>query len=237
VAGTVHGFGPWNGDLIADAAVIKVVAGNIHGIFPRWGIVVNNFYFISLMDVIVVVGTYFQGRQRFREFVLRFELDQNREMLEQSNQKLKQLDEVKSRFFANISHELRTPLTLLLAPLETLLQRFNRSLDGDTKNLLVTMQSNGMRLLKLINDLLDLVRLESGVMQVKREPLDIGEFIRGLASAARQMADDKRIHLETSATPEVGIVQVDRDKFEKIILNIQFNALKFTPAGGRIEKN
>jgi len=214
--------------------IIYVVAGCIHGNFPGREIVVNNFYFISLMDVIVVVGTYFQSRQRFREFALRFELDQNREMLEESNQKLKQLDEVKSRFFANISHELRTPLTLLLAPLEALVQRFSRSLDDQTKDLLVTMQSNGMRLLKLINDLLDLVRLESGVMQVKREPLDIAEFIKGLASAARQMADDKRIRLETSAAPEVGIVQTDRDKLEKIILNIQFNALKFTPAGGRI---
>src|SRR5437763_6231355 len=187
------------------------------------------------MDLIVVVGTYFQHPPRFREFALRFELDQNRQTLQENNQKLKQLDEVKSRFFANISHELRTPLTLLLAPLETLLHRFTRALDDDSKNLLVTMHSNGMRLLKLINDLLDLVRLESGVMQVKREALDLDEFIKGLASAARQMADDKRIRLETWVAPELGTVQVDRDKLEKIILNLQFNALKFTPAGGRVE--
>ncbi len=162
-------------------------------------------------------------------------MENNKISLEEANQKLKQLDEVKSRFFANISHELRTPLTLLLAPLESLLHRFNRSLDDESKNLLVTMHSNGMRLLKLINDLLDLVRLESGVMQVKREPLDLAEFLKGLASAARQMADDKRIRLEAWTGPEVGTVQIDRDKLEKTILNLQFNALKFTPAGGRVE--
>jgi signal transduction histidine kinase len=145
------------------------------------------------------------------------------------------LDEVKSRFFANISHELRTPLTLLLAPLETLLHQYKNSFDADTRNLLVTMHSNGMRLLKLINDLLDLVRLESGVMQVKREPIDVGDFLKGLASAARQMAEDKRIRLETYVDAELGTVMADRDKLEKIILNLQFNALKFTPSGGRVE--
>ena len=215
--------------------VIYIIAGLVHGHFPGWPIVVNNFYFISLMDVIVVVGTFFQSRQRFREFNLRFELDKNQAKLAESNQKLVALDEVKNRFFANISHELRTPLTLLLAPLESLLQRFKGSLDDGSRNLLVTMQSNGMRLLKLINDLLDLVRRDGGVMQVKREPLDLAEFLKGMASAARQMADDKRIRLEVSVAAEVGTVQTDRDKLEKIILNLQFNALKFTPAGGRID--
>src|SRR6185295_10498370 len=92
-----------------------------------WGLFTNNWYFISLTSIIVVTGNFFFNRLRFREFLLRFELDQNRRMLEESNQKLKQLDEVKSRFFANISHELRTPLTLLLAPLETLLHRYKNS--------------------------------------------------------------------------------------------------------------
>jgi len=97
------------------------------------------------------------------------------------------------------------------------------------------MQSNGMRLLKLINDLLDLVRLESGVMHVKREPLEMAEFIKGLAAATRQVAVDKRIALETFVDPEIGVILGDRDKDEKIVLNLVFNALKFTPAGGRVD--
>ncbi len=193
----------------------------------------NDFYFITLTGVIVTTGNYFFNRLRFREFSLSYELDKNRKALEESNQKLMQLDEIKSRFFANISHELRTPLTLLIAPLEAMLKRFR--LDTETKELLASMHSNGMRLLKLINDLLDLVRLESGRLEVKLEPVPMDEFIRGLASAARQVADDKRLRLMTSVDPTLGAVLTDRDKLEKIILNLVFNALKFTPAGGRVD--
>jgi signal transduction histidine kinase len=195
---------------------------------------VNNLYFLVLTGIVVATGSYFNSQLRFREFASRYELDKNRAALEESNRKLLELDQIKSRFFANISHELRTPLTLLLAPLESLMQRFSRAFDEDTRNLFTTMHANGMRLLKLINDLLDLVRLESGRMEVKHEPLEVAEFARGLASAARQVADDKRIKLETFVDPAVGAVLADRDKLEKIVLNLMFNALKFTPAGGRV---
>src|SRR6185369_16756430 len=106
---------------------------------------------------------------------------------------------------------------------------------ASTKELLATMQANGMRLLKLINDLLDLVRLESGRLEVKREALDLTDFARGLTSAVGQVARDKRIRLQTSIDPTIGAVMADRDKLEKILLNLIFNALKFTPAGGRVE--
>jgi signal transduction histidine kinase len=198
-------------------------------------VIINNTTFLVLTSVLVVSGSVANARQRLREFSLRWELDKNRRVVEESNRKLKEMDEIKSRFFANISHELRTPLTLLLAPLETLLHRFNRSFDEETRNLLTTMHSNGMRLLKLINDLLDLVRLESGRIEVKREPLEVAGFVKGLASAARQVADDKRLRLETYVDPALGTVIGDRDKLEKVVLNLVFNALKFTPAGGRVE--
>lgn len=197
--------------------------------------VLNNMYFLLVTGVFVLIGNLFYNRLRFREFTLRFELDRNRQALEESNRKLTELDQVKSRFFANISHELRTPLTLLLAPLETILNRFKHSFDQDTRNLLMTMQSNGMRLLKLINDLLDLVRLESGHMQVRKDSVLMLDFIKGLASATRQVAQDKRIRMETQVDPDIGTAVLDRDKLEKIVLNLVFNALKFTPAGGRVD--
>jgi signal transduction histidine kinase len=118
--------------------------------------------------------------------------------------------------------------------LDTLTRRFHSAFDEGTRELLATMQSNGMRLLKLINDLLDLVRLESGQIVVKAEPMEVADFVRGLASSVRQVAHDKRINLETKVDPELAWVQADRDKLEKIILNLLFNALKFTPAGGRV---
>ena len=214
--------------------VMYIIAGVVNPVKADVGTLFNNFYFIALMDVIVVVGTFFQYRQRLREFSLRFELDQKKHELEESNQKLVELDRIKSRFFGNISHELRTPLTLLLAPLETILGRFKDQFDNQARNLLVTMHGNGMRLLKLINDLLDLVRLESGVIQIKREPLKIEDFINGLIKSAQQMADDKQILLETRIGDEVGYVMLDRDRLEKVLLNLLFNSLKFTPREGRV---
>ncbi len=214
---------------------IYVGAGLIQGTMPMTGVLVNNFYFISLMDVIVVVGTWFAEKQRFREFSLRFELDANKKQLEESNQKLKELDQIKGRFFANISHELRTPLTLMISPLETIMARHAAALGPATTSLLQTMHGNGLRLLKLINDLLDLVRLDSGVLVARRDPVALDEFLRNMASAARQVAEDKKIDLVVTIAPDVGVAMLDRDKLEKIILNLQFNALKFTPSGGRVE--
>ena len=191
--------------------------------FP--GSIYNNLYFLVLTAIIVGAGSYAHYRQRYRESELKWELNKNRRIVEESNRKLKELDQAKSRFFANISHELRTPLTLLLAPLETLIHRLGSEFDQGTRNLLGTMHANGMRLLKLINDLLDLVRLESGSTEVEREPVQVAEFMLGLASALRQVAEDKKIQLVPFADPALGLVQADRDKLEKIVLNLTFNAL------------
>lgn len=198
------------------------------------GIFYNNLYFLSVTGIFVVIGSYFYNRIRFAEFELRFELDRSRKMLEENNQKLLELDQVKSRFFANISHELRTPLTLLLAPLETLLHRSQTLPPEEARAMLVTMQANGMRLLKLINDLLDLVRLESGRMEIKPEALEVEQFIKGLVSAARQVANDKKVRLTSEVHRGLGTILADRDKLEKILLNLIFNALKFTPSGGTV---
>ncbi len=194
----------------------------------------NNIFFIIVTGVFVVIGSYFYNQLRFREFGFSYELDKSKSELEKTNQKLVAHDRLRNRFFANVSHEMRTPLTLLLAPLEVLIQKFNRSLDNDSSEMLVTMRANGMRLLKLINDLLELIRLESGRLEIKAEPLPVTEFFNGLTSAVKQMATEKKITLETQVDGELGVVMADRDKLEKIILNLLFNALKFTPANGRV---
>ena len=196
---------------------------------------INNLYFITLTGIIVVTGSYVHTRLRFREFALRYELDQSSRLIEESNRKLIELDQLKSRFFANVSHELRTPLTLLLAPLESLIQQTGSAATAQLRDTLAMMRANGMRLLKLINDLLDAVRLESGKMEVRNEPLAVPEFLRGLASAVSGVATGKGLNLSVSVGEELGSVLADRDKLEKVLLNLVFNAIKFTPAGGRIE--
>jgi signal transduction histidine kinase len=195
----------------------------------------NNLYFLVLTGIIVVTGNYLYTRLLFREFEVRYELDKSRRMLEETNRKLLELDRIKSRFFANISHELRTPLTLLLAPLQTLIQQRAFPLGAEVHQLLLIMQSNGMRLLKLINDLLDLVRLESGKMEVKSESIAIESFLQGLVNAVKKSAEDRGIRLAVTSDPALGTVVTDSDKLERILLNLLFNALKFTPAGGKVQ--
>lgn len=221
------------------------------------GTFINNLYFIALTAVIVIIGNGMQTALRRRDFASRFELERNRRKLEeansqlgsaiaqlestndklaQTNNRLRELDEIKGRFFANISHELRTPLTLLLAPLEQL--RSNRQLlDADPRNsdLVETMHANGMRLLKLINDLLDLVRLDAGALQLQRTPLHVGTFLGGIVRSIQSLAEGKGIRLVCHVDPGVSGVLADPDKLEKIFLNLFFNALKFTPAGGKVE--
>ncbi len=196
--------------------------------------VINNTTFLFLTASFVVLASVTNARQRFHEFSLRYELDKSRKTLEDNNRKLVELDRLKSRFFANVSHELRTPLTLLIAPLEVLIQKFSKSVDTSSVEMMQTMRANGMRLLKLINDLLELTRLESGRLEIKPEPLIVEEFVNGISSSVRQMAVQKHITLETHVDPGLDAVMADRDKLEKIVLNLIFNALKFTPAEGRV---
>ncbi len=227
------------------------------------GAFINNLYFIVLTGFIVIIGNSIQTGLRRSDFVARFQLEQSRRELEsansqlgstnsqlesansqlestneklaQSNRRLRELDEIKGRFFANISHELRTPLTLLLAPLEQL--RADPALEPGSRShdLLETMFANGMRLLKLINDLLDLVRLDAGVLQLQKHPIHVGIFLGGILHSVRSLAEGKGIHLSHHIGPEVKGVLADPDKLEKIFFNLFFNALKFTPAGGRVD--
>src|SRR3990172_4658291 len=237
----------WESILWAVAIIVMYLSACVlNGSRFDSGVFFNNLYFLVLTGIIVVTGNHFFNRLRFNEFALRFELDRNRQLLEESNEKLEEsnrkleesnkrlveLDQVKSRFFANISHELRTPLTLLLAPLETLLHRWGHELTAGTRGLLGTMHANGMRLLKLINDLLDLVRLELGRMEVKREPLEIAGFAKGLGNSVLRVAEAKGLKLETSVEEGLGSVLADRDKLEKVVFKLLFKANKFTPAGG-----
>lgn len=235
-----------------------LIACVAHGKITDHSILYNNIYFLTVTGIFTTAGTWFYNRIRLNEFLLRHDLDENRAALEEanrqlgkshskledinlqlegSNQKLRELDELKSRFFANISHELRTPLTLLIAPLETLISRGGDLAAQEAKDLLATMHANSMRLLKLINDLLDLVRLESGKIDIKKAAVSIHEFVDGLVNAASTVAADKRIALRSWTEESVGRIMLDADKLERICLNLIFNALKFTPAGGQVNFN
>ncbi|MGH7739142.1 MAG: ATP-binding protein, partial [bacterium] len=107
-------------------------------------------------------------------------------------------------------------------------------MDEETQSTLKIMYGNAMRLLKLINDLLDLVKLESGRMEIKKESVEIESFLKGLVQSVSATARDKRVTLLVQVFQPSNVL-LDRDKLEKMILNLTFNAVKFTPAGGKVE--
>ena len=156
----------------------------------------------------------------------------NRYLIKQrSAEKLKELDIVKSRFFANISHEFRTPLTLILSPLQKSLAEPDIKVpEADIR----MMYRNATRLHVLINQLLDLSRIESGKMKLQLEETDIRRMITTLCSAFQSRADQRNMDYQVSLQDDIGNGFVDRDKVEKIIYNLVSNAFKFTPDGGRI---
>jgi signal transduction histidine kinase len=150
--------------------------------------------------------------------------------------KLTELDRAKSEFFANVSHELRTPLTLILAPIESLLKGEVGRLPAVHQRHVQIMHQNALRLLKQINNLLDLAKFDAGRMELKPRRGNLSVFLKGLVASVAPMADKKRIEFigqEQTGLPEVAYF--DQDRLEKVVLNLVSNALKFTSAGGRVE--
>ncbi len=201
----------------------------------EWGAAFIPSYFIFVTGAIASTGTFFYNQGRFREFCLTRDVESANEKLEITNQQLRAMDETKSRFFANLSHELRTPLTLILGPTENL--RSSKKIKGDVilEEHLDTIEDNGYRLLRLINDILDLVKLDSGESPPRPETVNIADFINGLTSNLKPIADLKGINISCRCkSVDRKDVWLDRDRLEKITLNLAVNAVKFTHSGGSI---
>jgi signal transduction histidine kinase/DNA-binding response OmpR family regulator len=185
---------------------------------------------IGAILALVVMGALFQffrNRQRLRqkESALAVQLERA------EADKLREIDKLKSNFFANISHEFRTPLTLILGPLE---QMLSGALQGDLQKYYRIMQRNAVRLLQLVNQLLDLSRLESGRMLLQVNRCDWVSLVRAIAFSFESLAERKQISLEVDLPEGPQYGWVDRDKLEKILANLLSNAFKFTHEEGKI---
>lgn len=193
---------------------------------PALSIFANNCFFIAVTGLICMTSTSFLSRARWEDFRLRHRLDvQNRE--------LQDMDRVKTQFFSNISHELRTPLTLILGPVETLLSR-GENLDARVHEGLILVHMNALRLLKLINDLLDLMRLEQGAEILRKRNFSLGSFLRGIVDSVKHLGLSKYLKIRVEPGNEDDEMNADPVRMEKVMLNLLTNAIKYTPASGTV---
>ena len=170
------------------------------------------------------------------------------EMTQLEAKTLRDVDQMKSRFFANISHEFRTPLTLILGPIQKWKalaeSRDNKTAQVTGEGLQTLMpvlskdmtmaERNAQRLLRLINQLLDLSKLEAGGMKLQAAPGNIVPFVKGIAQSFQSSAGRRSIALNVEAGEDEMEIYFDRDKMEKILTNLLSNAFKFTPEGGGV---
>jgi parallel beta-helix repeat protein len=185
-----------------------------------WALLIYAFTLISITLIIWNV--------RMRRVKINAELEKK----EFEAQKLHEVDELKTRFFTNISHEFRTPLTLILGPVKQIIEKIN---DEGIKSELNIVHRNANKLLGLVNQLLDISKLESGNMKLQAAPQNIVSLLKALVISFASYAERKRIALKFNSTEDEIIVYLDKDKMEKITDNILSNAFKFTPERGRIE--
>jgi signal transduction histidine kinase/DNA-binding response OmpR family regulator/ligand-binding sensor domain-containing protein len=223
---------------------LRVKAGSLNGQWNETGISLNlvilppwwkTWWAYLLYFCIVVVLLYFLRRYELRRIHLRNRLKVER----MESHKLKELDHLKSRFFANISHEFRTPLTLIMGPVEDLLKTGNAE---EFKKILPEVHRNSVRLLQLINQLLDLSKLDAKRYRINTSREDIIPFAKQIVHSFYSMAERKNIALkfEVDGALEKKLQDgatkfyFDEDMIEKIITNLLSNAFKFTGDSGSI---
>jgi signal transduction histidine kinase len=155
------------------------------------------------------------------------EIQAKRQQLEIANQH-------KSEFLANMSHELRTPLNAIIGFSEVLIERMFGELNEKQADYLADIHSSGKHLLSLINDILDLSKIEAGHMELDLEDFDAPAALGNAMSLVRERAQRHGITLVIAVDPTVGEIQADQRKFKQILLNLLSNAVKFTPDGGQV---
>jgi len=188
---------------------------------------ISNCFFLVSVAFFSIIFSFLNYYQQYRVFLLSHNI-------EEQNKKLKELDEVKSKFFSNITHELRTPLTLITTPLENILSG-KETLSENLKSQMEIMYNNSLRLIKLINTVLDLSKIEAKAMKLNLQKNNFPKFIEYLTGAFDSMVKQKNIVILYEKDSEIENFVFDKEKIENIFVNLVFNAIKFTPQGGTIK--
>ncbi|MCB0581109.1 MAG: hypothetical protein KDD10_17595, partial [Phaeodactylibacter sp.] len=161
------------------------------------------------------------------------QIEEDKQLIEKQAAELRQLDEIKSRFFANMAHELRTPITLILSPLKKILREAD--LDNRTFTSLKLIQSNARNLLRLAEEVLDMDKLEAGCLELREGTAAFYPLVRRLVSTFESHAQANGVELQFDYRPEQYLhLKLDVNKLERILFNLLSNALKFTGRGGKV---
>ena len=159
------------------------------------------------------------------------EILRQRDQVEQMTQKVHEADQMKLRFFTNISHEFRTPLTLILGPVEKML---NSNFRDEIQEQLSLIHRNALRLLRLVNEIMDFRKIETGRMKLRVTNNDLSAFVHDIYFSFNELAKRQKITYSFGCRQPEVTGWFDRDKVEKILFNLISNAFKFTPPGGEI---
>lgn len=206
--------GIWNEDGVSLEVIIK----------PPWW---NTWWAYFIYGSIIVLGLYLLRRYELNRINLKNQL----RIEKITTDSLRNLDHIKSQFFANISHEFRTPLTLILGQIESVM---STKIDTKLNSKLQVANRNARRLLTLINQLLELSKIESGSMKLSSEQYNIVSFLKSLFYSFESLAETRKIKMKFESENENIPVVFDPDKMEKIFFNLISNAFKFTPSQGEI---
>lgn len=185
---------------------------------------VNNNFFLLGTIILVILSSYLATQMRFREFTGRYNLAR-------ANEELRKLDVLKSQFFANVSHEVRTPLTSILSPIQSMYQGDLGSLAPDHKQLIGQVYRNTLKLLDMINQMLDFSKFEAGKMQLRLKQAHLDELAQDIASTFQDVAERKGLKLRHASEGELKPIFIDVYKIERILTNLIRNAIKFTESG------
>jgi len=162
------------------------------------------------------------------------EIQEKSRQLEIANERLKELDRLKSDFVSNVSHELRTPLTAIKGAVDLLLREVPGRLNESQTHYLTRVRSNTQHLAGLINDLLDLAKIEEGKVELKGARVSVGGLVHEVMETVKPLAAEKPVLLEVKLPEPSVLVWADRDKVTQVLMNLIGNAIKFTPPQGRV---
>lgn len=154
--------------------------------------------------------------------------------LEAANRKLKELDKIKSSFVANVAHEFRTPLTIIKGNVDLVIKGGLGEVTPEQKEMLESAINVSNRLSRLVSDMLDVSKIESGKMQLKKEPLDINKIIEENLTSFTKVVKDKKLNVQKELAKDVPKVSADIDKITQVFVNILTNAIKYNSEGGTL---